>query len=263
MLQQQRAHKWEQFMVDWLPDRTLAIVGYGEIGRECALLAKSLGLRIAATRRRPELLAGDPVVDQAYPLDQLHQMLSDSDYVVAAAPLTPETRHMISDAEFKAMKSSAVVINVGRGPVIDEQALIRALKTNQIAAAALDVFEQEPLAENSHLWDMPNVLISPHCTDRTRDPDWLDLAMRRFVDNFRHFLAGEPLRICRGQEGGLLADEGDYALGHSRGSRAHCPSCASYARARISTVQRDSRCCLLFQVRQFPAGRRFQNARGG
>lgn len=193
LVQQQREHLWQQFSVDWLPGRTMCIVGYGEIGRECALLAKSLGLRITATRRRPELLANDPVVDKAFRLDQLHEMLSDADYVVAAAPLTPETRHMISDAEFNAMKSSAVVINVGRGPVIDEQALIRALQSGEIGGAALDVFEQEPLPKDSPLWDMSNVLISPHCTDRTRDPDWLDLAMQRFVDNFHLFVSGRPL----------------------------------------------------------------------
>lgn len=102
---------------------------------------------------------------------------------------------MISDAEFAAMKESAVIINVGRGTVIDEMALVRALETKRIAGAALDVFEHEPLSPVSPLWDLPNVLISPHCTDRTRDPDWLDLAMKRFVTNFYHFLKGEPLEF--------------------------------------------------------------------
>jgi len=202
LMEQQRAHKWEQFAVDWLPGRTLSVVGYGEIGRECALLAKPLGLRITATRRRPELLADDPIMDKAFRLDQLHQMLSEADYVVAAAPLTPETRHMLSEPEFKAMKSSAIVINVGRGPVIDEPALIRALQNGDIAGAALDVFEQEPLPSDSPLWAMPNVLISPHCTDRTRDPDWLDLAMQRFVHNFHRFVSGQPLEYLVDKKAG-------------------------------------------------------------
>jgi phosphoglycerate dehydrogenase-like enzyme len=202
LMDQKRAHKWDPFMVDWLPERNVAIVGYGEIGRECALLAKGLGARILATRRRTALLDSDSIVDKAYPLTGLHDMLHDADFVIAAAPNTPETRHMISDAEFAAMKNTAVIINVGRGTVIDEMAMIRALERKQIAGAALDVFEHEPLAPASPLWDLPNVLISPHCTDRTRDPDWLDLAMRRFVTNFHHFLKGEPLEFLVDKKAG-------------------------------------------------------------
>jgi phosphoglycerate dehydrogenase-like enzyme len=115
--------------------------------------------------------------------------------VVLAAPITPETKHMISDTAFAAMKPNAVLINVGRGAVVDEAALVRALEKKQILGAALDVFEVEPLPATSPLWNMPNVLISPHCTDRTKDPDWLDLAMRRFVTNFHHFISGEPLEF--------------------------------------------------------------------
>jgi phosphoglycerate dehydrogenase-like enzyme len=202
LIEQQKAHNWETFKVDWMPERNVAIVGFGEIGRECAILAKALGACILATRRRPELSAGDSVLDKAYPLNGLHEMLSVSDYVVVAAPNTPETRHMISDAEFAAMKPSAIIINVGRGIVIDEAALVRALEKKQIAGAALDVFEVEPLPATSPLWNMPNVLISPHCTDRTRDPDWLDLAMRRFVTNFHHFLKGEPLEFLVDKKAG-------------------------------------------------------------
>ena len=91
------------------------------------------------------------------------------------------------------MKPGAIVINVGRGPVIDEAALVRALQSQRIAGAALDVFEHEPLPRSSPLWDMDNVLISPHCTDRTTNPDWLDLSMRFFVQNFHRYLVGEPL----------------------------------------------------------------------
>jgi len=100
---------------------------------------------------------------------------------------------MISDSRFKVMKPSAIVINVGRGPVIDEAALVRALQAKQIAGASLDVFEQEPLPESSPLWEMENVLISPHCTDRTEDPDWLDLSMQLFVANFYRYQKGEAL----------------------------------------------------------------------
>jgi phosphoglycerate dehydrogenase-like enzyme len=168
-------------------------VGYGEIGRECALLAKSLGVKIYATRRNPERSAGDPILERVFPSTDLKSMLAECDFVVAAAPLTPETRHMLSDAEFAAMKPSAIVMNVGRGPVIDEAALIRALQEKRVAAAALDVFEHEPLPKDSPLWDMENVLISPHCTDRTRDPDWIELSVQCFVDNLARYLAGQPL----------------------------------------------------------------------
>jgi phosphoglycerate dehydrogenase-like enzyme len=120
-------------------------------------------------------------------------MLGEIDVLLCSAPLTPETQHMISDAEFACMKPSALVINVGRGPVIDEAALVRALQERRIAGASLDVFEVEPLPESSPLWNMANVLISPHCTDRTVDPDWLDLSMRFFVENFHRYLAGKPL----------------------------------------------------------------------
>jgi phosphoglycerate dehydrogenase-like enzyme len=193
LVESQRKHYWDNFNVDWLPGKIMGIVGYGEIGRECASLAKVLGVKIYATRRKPELSAGDPILDRVFPAAELHDMLKQVDLVVASAPLTPETKHMLSDAEFAVMKPSAIVMNVGRGPVIDEQALIRALQEKQIAGAALDVFEEEPLPADSPFWDMENVLLSPHCTDRTRDPDWLDLSAQFFVKNFGRFQAGKPL----------------------------------------------------------------------
>ncbi len=100
---------------------------------------------------------------------------------------------MIGAAELELMKRSAIVINIGRGPVIDEAALTSALQTGRIGGAALDVFEHEPLPESSPLWDMENVLISPHCTDRTEDPDWMDLSVQIFIDNFHRYRAGETL----------------------------------------------------------------------
>jgi phosphoglycerate dehydrogenase-like enzyme len=202
LLDQKQAHKWDTFLVDWLPERNVAVVGLGEIGRECAVMAKAMGARILATRRRTELLDRDDLIDQAYSPVQLHEMLREADFVIAAAPNTPETRRMISDPEFRAMKKSAVIINVGRGTVIDEAALVRALQQGEIAGAALDVFEVEPLPASSPLWDLPNVLISPHCTDRTRNPDWLDLAMRRFVSNFHRFMEGKPLEFVVDKKAG-------------------------------------------------------------
>jgi phosphoglycerate dehydrogenase-like enzyme len=194
LVENQRSHRWDDFFVDMLPGKIMGVVGYGEIGRECASLAKALGVKIFAVRRRPANGVGDSVADRVFPLTELKEMLRQVDILVAAAPLTPETHHMISDAEFDVMKPSAMVINVGRGPVIDEAALIRALENQKIAAAALDVFEEEPLRQSSPLWGMENVLISPHCTDRTRDPDWLDLSAGAFVENFHRFIQGQELQ---------------------------------------------------------------------
>jgi phosphoglycerate dehydrogenase-like enzyme len=113
--------------------------------------------------------------------------------LVCAAPLTRETHHLIGDREFEVMKPGALVINVGRGPVIDESALIRALVNRRIAGASLDVFEQEPLPRDSPLWGMENVLVSPHSADHTVNPDWAELTMRFFIENFHRYRNGQAL----------------------------------------------------------------------
>jgi phosphoglycerate dehydrogenase-like enzyme len=193
LVESQRAHKWDSFGVGWVPDKVVGIVGYGEIGQECGRLAKALGMKVHAVRRNPERSQNDPLLERVFPSERLHEMLREVDVLIAAAPLTQHTRHMLSDAEFGAMKSSAIVINVGRGPVVDEAALIRALESKTIAGAALDVFEEEPVPPTSPLWDMENVLISPHCTDRTENPDWQELSVRLFLQNFERYRKGEPL----------------------------------------------------------------------
>jgi phosphoglycerate dehydrogenase-like enzyme len=193
LVDSQRAHKWDDFSTEFIENKIMGIVGYGEIGRECARLAKALGVKIYALRRNPERSANDPLVDKIFASSEMSKMLGEVDVLLAAAPLTPETRHMLGETVFGAMKPSAIVINVGRGPVVDEAALIRALAEKRLGGAALDVFETEPLAADSPLWDLDNVLISPHCTDRTTNPDWLDLSMQCFVDNFRRYLKGQPL----------------------------------------------------------------------
>jgi phosphoglycerate dehydrogenase-like enzyme len=194
IIESQRAHKWDDFLVDWLPGKTMGVVGYGEIGRECAMLAKAVGVKVYATRRNVELSANDPILERVFAPARLTEMLSEVDVMVAAAPLTPQTRHMISEAEFNVMKPSAIVMNVGRGPVIDQAALVNALQTERIAGAALDVFEVEPLPPDHPFYNMENVLLSPHCTDRTRDPDWLDLSMQCFIENFWRYTRGEELK---------------------------------------------------------------------
>ena len=189
MRRQQAAGRWEPFLVEEVHGRALGIVGYGDIGRAVAQRAKALGMRILALRRRGE--PSDSVVDEVYaPADRLG-LIARSDYVVLALPLTPETHSLMGPAEIAAMKPTAVLINVGRGPTVDEPALVAALRAGRIRGAALDVFAEEPLSQGSPLWGLDNVLLSPHTADRTTT--WLDEAMAVFLENLRRFRAGEPL----------------------------------------------------------------------
>ena len=190
MLRNQRAERWEPFDVDEISAQTVGIVGYGDIGRAVARRAQAMGMRVLALKRHPPA-ARDPLVEQFYQQDALAEMLARCDYVVVAAPLTPETRHMIGDAEFRAMQPDAVIVNVGRGPVIDQAAMTRALREGRIRGAGLDVFEEEPLPAGDPLWQMPNVLVSPHTADHTKD--WIDAAMRFFLAQYERFRKGEPL----------------------------------------------------------------------
>lgn len=191
MVRNQMAGRWEQFDVDEISAQTAGIVGYGDIGQACAKRFKAMGMRVLAVRRRPELSAGDPNVDEVCGFDGLESMLCECDYVVAAAPLTPQTKSMISTAQLRAMKPSAILINIGRGPVVDEPALIQALDSGTIRGAALDVFDTEPLPDGHPYYRMEQVLLSPHCADHTRD--WLDQAMLFFLNNFQRYASGQPL----------------------------------------------------------------------
>jgi phosphoglycerate dehydrogenase-like enzyme len=192
MLKAKAARRWEVFDVHELSTQTMGIVGHGDIGRAIARRAKAFGMKVLAVRRDPSPRAGDEDVDRVYATNDLHQMLPECDYVVVAAPLTPDTKHLMSTAEFNAMKPEAIIMNVGRGPVIDEAAVAEALKTKRIRAAVLDVFEVEPLPADSPLWDMDNVLISAHTADHTKD--WLNDAAMFFVEQFARWKKGEPLK---------------------------------------------------------------------
>jgi phosphoglycerate dehydrogenase-like enzyme len=191
MVRSQAARRWDPFDVDWVQGRTMGIVGYGDIGRAVAERARAFGMRILALRRNLDAARRDPRVDEAIPLDRKADLMTASDYVVVAAPLTPETRGLLGAAEIAAMKPTAVLINVGRGPVVDEAALVAALEEGRIRGAALDVFAKEPLPPEHPFYRLENVLVSPHCADNT--PGWLESAMRFFLQNLERFRRGEPL----------------------------------------------------------------------
>lgn len=188
ILEEQRHQRWERYATTDLVGRTLAVIGLGRIGREVARLAKAFGMKVIGTRSRH----GDEGVDRTYPPERLREMLAQADTVVVIVPHTPHTDRMIGAAEFAAMKAGAYFINIARGAVVDEAALIEALRSGQLSGAALDVFAQEPLPGDSPLWRMPNVLITPHSasTSDRENQRITDL----FCDNLRRFLAGQPLR---------------------------------------------------------------------
>ena len=191
MLRNQKAGRWEQFNLHEISGQTMGIIGYGDIGRACAWRAKAMGMRVLAVRRDPAKSAGDTNVEHVYAFDEMLEMIPQCDYVVAAAPLTPDTKSLVGKEVFAAMKPSAIIMNVGRGPVIDEPAMIEALELKKIRGAALDVFTTEPLPPGHPFYGMENVLLSPHCADNTQD--WLDQAMLFFYKNLDHYTRGEPL----------------------------------------------------------------------
>jgi phosphoglycerate dehydrogenase-like enzyme len=197
--------RWALFSRPELRGSTIGIVGYGAIGRELARLSQALGMRVLAAnrsgRRQPyrgfsEPGLGDPeasIPAEFYPTGRLLEMLPQCDYVVSVIPLTPATRHLFNAAAFAQMKKSAYFFNLGRGAVVDEAALVDALRQGHIAGAGLDVFETEPLPPESPLWQMngERVIISPHVAGFT--PHYDDRASDLFAENLRRYLAGEPL----------------------------------------------------------------------
>ena len=192
VLADQRRHHWERFALDTLPGKTLGIVGLGHVGGAIARLARSAGLRVVAVRRTAGAASESPDADAVYPPAGLRTLLGESDYVVLIVPLTPETAGLLGKAELALMKPGAVLINIGRGQLVDEAALIESLRSGHLGGAALDVFATEPLPNASPLWDLPNVLVTPHSMSTALDEnEWLvDL----FSGNLRRYLAGQPLR---------------------------------------------------------------------
>lgn len=201
-------HQWLNsagFMgtADSIRGKTIGIIGYGSIGRETARIARSMGLEVIALKRNPAERIdpgwspsgiGDPHGEIpsmiAGPEDRT-DVLKRSDYVALTLPLTAATRRFIGVAELAAMKETAFIVNIGRGPVIDQEALIEALRAKRIGGAGLDVFEIEPLDASSPLWDFEEVIMTPHMAGPFRG--YLGLACELFAENLRRYVSGRPL----------------------------------------------------------------------
>jgi len=195
--------KWNLLLGTELRGKTLGVVGYGSIGREVGRIAtRGFAMRVLALTRGGDKRdrgyhepgVGDPdgtLPDAWFTRAQLLDLLAQSDFVLIATPLTDETRGMIGARELRAMKPTAFLVNIARGGIVDEAALVRALKENWLAGVGLDVFEKEPLPADSELWKLENALISPHVSGATRHYD--ERAVELFCENLRRYLRGEYL----------------------------------------------------------------------
>lgn len=193
----QQKHIWGQDKL-WTGGRcpldlagaTLGLVGFGSIGKNVARHAHSMGMKVIVVREHPAADRAE-FVDEELPSSRLADMLAQSDYVVLSPPLTPGTRGMIGTDQLSQMKNTAYLINVGRGPLIVESALIEALRASKIGGAALDVFDQEPLPTDSPLWDLDNLLITPHTAGMAHNLWERHHAL--FSENMRRYISGQPL----------------------------------------------------------------------
>jgi phosphoglycerate dehydrogenase-like enzyme len=186
-LDAQRRHEWAPRPIGDLQNEHLAVIGLGPIGLAVARLGIAFGMRVTGLRRTPR---GDEPCE-TWPIARLRELLALADHVVVALPLTPDTRHIIDTTALAQMKPSATFINVGRGELVDETALIAALAGHHIAGAALDVFETEPLPRTSPLWDCSNVIVTPH--NAALNPANDERATAIFIDNLRRYVAGDTL----------------------------------------------------------------------
>jgi phosphoglycerate dehydrogenase-like enzyme len=192
MIRQQEAGEWQSFGTEELQGRTLGVIGFGSVGRAAAERANAFGMKVLALRRRPVRFRADPLVVQAFAPARINDLIAASDYLLVSAPLTPETSGMVGGEQIASMKSNAVIINVGRGAIIDEAPLIDALESSRIRGAALDVFATEPLPPGHAFYRLKNVLLSPHTADHVED--FMHLAVECFLENMKLFRAGQPLQ---------------------------------------------------------------------
>lgn len=188
---QAREHRWESALGSNLQGRTVAIIGLGAIGREIARRTRVFGVHLLGLRRRHEPGMVDPDVDEVFGPADLYEVLRRSDIVVVAAPGTNDTDDMFDAAAFAAMPAGSIFVNVARGTLVDEAALIHALTSGHLRGAAIDVARLEPLPADDPLWDAPNLLISPHSS--TSGDGYADRAFELFCTNFERLIRDEPL----------------------------------------------------------------------
>jgi phosphoglycerate dehydrogenase-like enzyme len=195
-----RDRHWEMALGSLFMGKTVSIIGLGAIGNEVAVRARAFGVRLLGVRRsyRPGMTS--PYVDELFGPDSLDAVLAQSDVVVLAAPGTAENENMFDDARFAAMKPGSVFVNVARGTLVDERALIGALQSGHLGAAALDVMRHEPMAQDDPLWDAPNVLISPHSS--ASGEGYMERAFDLFARNLARYVEGEPLENVVDLRGG-------------------------------------------------------------
>jgi glyoxylate/hydroxypyruvate reductase A len=189
MERDKKAKRWERYCGEELTGKTLAIVGLGRVGLAVARHGKAMDMRVVGTRQS-DVPVSD--VDRVFRPSELRAMLPEADYLVLAVPHTSETEGMIGAAELSLLKPTAVLINIGRGQLVDEDALVRALQEERLAGAALDVFRAEPPPPESPLWEMPNVIVSPHSASTVTQENARITEL--FCDNLRRYLDGRPLR---------------------------------------------------------------------
>ena len=176
--------------IDSLAGTTLGLIGLGQVGGAIATRARALGMRVIAVRKRP---AAEPApADEQWPVSRLGDLLEEADWVVIAAPHTRDTERLIGAPELARMKPSARLVNLGRGALVDEDALYVALRGGAIAGAALDVFCEEPLPPDHPFWSLKEVILTPHTSGL--GPRYWERALAQFTDNLRRYVAGEPLR---------------------------------------------------------------------
>jgi phosphoglycerate dehydrogenase-like enzyme len=195
--EQSRQHVWERGWLDELTGRRLAVLGLGHVGQAVAERAKMFGMRVVGTVNSPRTIA---VADHVFPTEALREALQGADYLCICLPLTPSTRGLVDHAALSQLRRGAVVVDISRGGVMCQSAVLQALDAGHLSGAALDVFENEPLETTSPLWGRPDLLLTPHVSGTT--PHYVDRALDVFLTNAERLLAGEtpatPIDVVRG-----------------------------------------------------------------
>lgn len=185
----QRERAWQPVNTTPVAGKTVLVIGFGDLGRSAGRAAKKLGAKVVAVTRSGKAAAP---ADSAVAVSALDRALPKADFVIVAAPLTPLTRGLLDRRRLGLLKPGAALVNIGRSPIVDYDALCEKLVKGELAGAVLDVFEPEPIPADSPLWDTPNLVITPHVT--CDDPRYIEQLFDRWFENFERFLAGKPLK---------------------------------------------------------------------